>query len=101
LLGSVSPLLPLHPPLLAAAFVLALAGGWRAFRRGDARALALVVVVIGASAANAFATGALSKPHHRYQGRIAWLIPVAAVMTLAPPRRRHEDEAETRAASGG
>ena len=25
-------------------------------------------------AANAFATGALSKPHHRYQARIAWLL---------------------------
>jgi hypothetical protein len=24
--------------------------------------------------ANAFATGALSKPHHRYQARIAWLL---------------------------
>jgi hypothetical protein len=23
---------------------------------------------------NAFATGALSKPHHRYQARIAWLL---------------------------
>lgn len=84
LLDAVSPILPLYPLVLAVAAPLALAGAWRSFRRGDARALALVVLVLGAAAANAFATGALSKPHHRYQARVAWLIPVAAVLTLAP-----------------
>jgi hypothetical protein len=84
LLDAVSPLLPLHPAFLALAFPLAVAGAWRSFRRGDARGFALVVIVLGAAAANAFATGALSKPHHRYQARIAWLIPVAAAIALAP-----------------
>lgn len=32
------------------------------------------LVVLVALAANAFATGALSKPHHRYGARIAWLV---------------------------
>jgi hypothetical protein len=85
LFAAVSPLLPLYPAILALAFPLALAGAWRSFRRGDARAFALVALVLGAAAANAFATGALSKPHHRYQARIAWLVPLAAIMALAPP----------------
>ena len=33
----------------------------------------MLILWIGV-AANAFATGALSKPHHRYQARIAWLL---------------------------
>ena len=32
------------------------------------------LVVLVALGANAFATGALSKPHDRYQARIAWLL---------------------------
>lgn len=85
LLAAVSPVLPFYPAWLAASLVLALAAAWRSFRRGDARAFALVVLVLGAAAANAFATGALSKPHHRYQARIAWLIPVAAFVALPAP----------------
>lgn len=44
--------------------------------------LLLFVGVLG----NAVATGALSKPHHRYQARIAWLLPFGAAL-LALPRR--------------
>ena len=33
-------------------------------------------------AANAFATGALSKPHHRYQARIAWLLVLPPLLLL-------------------
>jgi hypothetical protein len=36
-------------------------------------------------AANAAVTGALSGPHDRYQARIAWLLPLAAI--LAPSGR--------------
>ncbi|MDH4400592.1 MAG: hypothetical protein QE486_02720 [Burkholderiaceae bacterium] len=32
--------------------------------------------------ANAFATGALSKPHHRYQARIAWLLVLPPLLLL-------------------
>jgi hypothetical protein len=80
----VAPLAPLHAALLAGGLVAALAAAVRAFRGGQARALALVLCVLGGAAANAFATGGLSKPHHRYQARVAWLIPVVAVITILP-----------------
>jgi hypothetical protein len=80
----VAPLAPLHAALLAGGLVAALAAAVRALRGGQARALALVLCVLGGAAANAFATGGLSKPHHRYQARIAWLIPVVAVITILP-----------------
>ncbi len=82
--GLVAPLAPLHALLLVGGTVLGLAAALRAFRRGEARALALVLCVLGGAAANAFAAGALSKPHHRYQARIAWLIPVVAVVAVLP-----------------
>ncbi|WP_291296490.1 hypothetical protein [Elioraea sp.] len=82
--GIVSPLAWVHAPVLAGGVLLAFYAGWRSFRRGDIRSLALVLVVLTAAGANAFAAGALSKPHHRYQARIAWLIPVVAVIALLP-----------------
>ena len=36
-------------------------------------------------AANAFATGALSKPHHRYQARIAWLLVLPPLLLWRRP----------------
>jgi hypothetical protein len=36
-------------------------------------------VLVGAGV-NALVTGALSGPHDRYQARIAWLLPLAAVL---------------------
>jgi hypothetical protein len=38
-------------------------------------------------AANAFATGALSKPHHRYQARIAWLLVLPPLLLWRNPLR--------------
>lgn len=48
--------------------------------------LAFLLVLLVAVSGNALATGALSKPHHRYQARIAWLMPFGALL-LALPRR--------------
>jgi hypothetical protein len=36
--------------------------------------ISFILVLWLGVAANAFATGALSKPHHRYQARIAWVL---------------------------
>jgi exosortase/archaeosortase family protein len=36
--------------------------------------------------ANAAATGGLSKPHPRYQARLVWLLPAAALLLLPAPR---------------
>ena len=52
------------------------------------RALAgFAFVVLTGLAANALVTGGLSRPHHRYQARIAWLVvlpPVFALMLARP-----------------
>ncbi|MES2713905.1 MAG: hypothetical protein V4653_20180 [Pseudomonadota bacterium] len=77
-----APFLWPHVPVLALALVFAVVG----FLRGGAEQRALVLVALGAIAANAFATGALSAPHDRYAARIIWLLPLAAMLAL--PRRR-------------
>lgn len=83
---------PLHLPQAAAlllAVPLALFAWWRAARSGDRVRLGLVLAALVGLTANALVTGALSKPHHRYEARIVWLLPFAAVLAL-PPRRREE-----------
>ena len=78
-----APLLwPQVPVLLLGATGLAVLA-WRL--RGPRRAFALFL--FAAVAANALTAGALSKPHHRYQARIAWLLPFGAA-ALALPRLR-------------
>ncbi|UPG72449.1 hypothetical protein MVG78_18505 [Roseomonas gilardii subsp. gilardii] len=85
-----APFLPLQAPvlLLAALAMPLLLWRWR----HDPRRRALALCVLLGLAANAFATGALSKPHQRYGARIAWLLPAAALL-LAQPRRELEREA--------
>jgi hypothetical protein len=69
--------------------LLGLAATLAVLLRGN-RPLALLVLV--ALAANAFATGALSGPHDRYQARLAWLVLLPGLQMLtrsaAPPPRR-------------
>lgn len=48
---------------------------------------AAALLVLLALAGNAVITGAMSKPHHRYQARIAWLLPLLVGVALAAPRR--------------
>lgn len=83
----VAPLLWPHRIVLAAGAALALLAWARAARAGDRRRLGLVLGVLVGVTANAFATGALSKPHLRYEARILWLMPVVPVLALAPRRR--------------
>lgn len=79
------------PFLLPHAVVLLLGalGSLLALRRSlmqrDAARVTLLLCVMLGLAANAFATGALSGPHDRYQARIAWLLPLAAVLCWRPP----------------
>ncbi|MEI6159400.1 MAG: hypothetical protein WCP77_06165 [Roseococcus sp.] len=81
------PFIGLHQPALLLA-ALGLAGGWwRLARSGDPRdgpRLALILCILVGISGNALATGALSKPHHRYQARIAWLLPLAAILAIPP-----------------
>jgi hypothetical protein len=82
------------PVVVALALAATLVLLW--LRRDDPRMVGLVLLLLGAFAANAFATGALSKPHHRYQARIAWALLIPPL--LAWPRRYSAEAGLPRAA---
>ncbi len=63
-----------------------------AWRRGQKSVCALGLMVILGLIANGVATGALSKPHDRYQTRMAWLL-VACPIWMAGSIRRLEPNA--------
>ena len=79
-----APFLPVHLPVLVAALPLALVALWLAWWRGDRVRFGIVAGILVALAANAVATGALSAPVDRYQARIVWLLPLAAMLGLLP-----------------
>jgi hypothetical protein len=79
-----APFLVPHRPVLLASLLLALAALALALWRGDRTRAALVAGLLLAVAVNAFATGALSAPVDRYGARIIWLLPLAALLGLAP-----------------
>lgn len=76
-------------PLYAAALLLslpvALLAWWRMHRAQDTRRLGLLLCLLVGLTGNALATGALSMPHHRYQARIVWLLPLAAMLFWRRP----------------
>ncbi|WP_237214274.1 hypothetical protein [Falsiroseomonas oryziterrae] len=84
--AAAAPFLWPHAPVLLLGAVLALVAWWRAARAHDLRRLGLVVGVLVGVSANAVATGALSKPHLRYEARILWLMPMIAALALLPRR---------------
>ena len=57
--------------------------GWLAWRRRDRDALALVATVGAALIVNGALAGALSDVHDRYQSRLVWLAPLAALLLTA------------------
>lgn len=78
---------PLRAPQGLVLLLAALGAGIglaRALRARWREGYALVLCVLAALAANAFVGGALSKPHYRYQARIIWLLPLAAVLIVRP-----------------
>lgn len=81
----VQPIAWLHPLVLLLATPFLLLAWWRG---RDPVALGLLLCILVGVTANALATGALSGAYDRYQARIAWLLPLAALLfTTAPPRR--------------
>jgi hypothetical protein len=83
--AAAAPFLWPQPALLAAGLLGTLAAvplGWLR-RRPAISALALTVLV--GLAANAFATGALSHPHDRYEARLAWLLLLPPWLIFARP----------------
>jgi hypothetical protein len=84
--GLAAPWLLPHMPLVLLALLVAPWMAWRAAKAGDGPRLALLALVLGAVVVNATVAGALSKPHHRYQARIVWLLPLAVALAVLPRR---------------
>lgn len=80
--AAAAPFLPVQQPALLLGLLGTLALWRRAALAGDRVRLGLALCVLVGVVANAAATGALSGPHHRYQARIAWLLPLVAVLGL-------------------
>ena len=59
----------------------------QAWRSRQWTVLALITMIWMGVLANAFATGGLSKPHYRYQTRIAWLL-VLPPLLLWPYKKK-------------
>ncbi|MBR0654277.1 hypothetical protein GXW79_04195 [Roseomonas arctica] len=83
--AAAAPFFVPHAPVLVLGVLLCLVGLWR---RPDPTLRALLLLVLLGCAANALATGGLSKPHHRYEARILWLVPFAGALVMAGTRRR-------------
>ncbi len=86
LAAALAPVLWPHGPVLVLGALLALVGWRQAVIAGDRTRIGLMVGLFIAISANAFATGALSKPHLRYEARILWLMPVLGALALTPRR---------------
>ncbi len=88
LAGAVAWLVPIHAAVMLLSLSLLGLEAWRAWRARDGVAAAFLGFVLVGVVANAAATGGLSGVFPRYQARIAWLLPVAALLMLMTPRRR-------------
>jgi hypothetical protein len=98
-----APFLLPHVPVLVVAALAAPLLLWRAAKRRDLPRGALLAGALVALLANAAATGGLSKPHHRYEARIAWLLPLAVMLAALPQAgrsTRHRDAVGARQAAG-
>jgi hypothetical protein len=84
--GRAAPWLIPHVPVVLLALLAVPWMAWRAARAKDGPRLALLALALGAVVVNAAAAGALSKPHHRYQARIVWLLPLAIGLAALPRR---------------
>jgi hypothetical protein len=68
----------LNPLIVGTVLLSAVALPWLLWRLRDRTLTAAALLVLLALAGNAAICGATSKPHHRYQARIAWLLPMLA-----------------------
>jgi hypothetical protein len=85
--ATAAPYLWPQAPLLIAGLIGTVAAIPLGWRRGWPALSALALMVLAGLAANAFATGALSHPHDRYEARIAWLLLLPPLLMLAAPRK--------------
>jgi hypothetical protein len=73
--------------ILGTMMLSVLALPWLLWRAHDRKLTAAVLLVLLALLGNAVICGATSKPHHRYQARVAWLLPLMAGVAVAAIRR--------------
>jgi hypothetical protein len=95
-------LAPLNPPIVGTVLLCAIVLPVLLRRARRATLSAAAVLVILALAGNAVITGATSKPHHRYQARVAWLLPLVAgiaALRLAADKRATDRRETTHAAA--
>jgi hypothetical protein len=85
---ALEPMLPVAPWMVLAAVIAAPVALFRAAAKGRGMAARFLLIAIVALGANALATGGLSKPHLRYQARIAWLLPFALAVAVLPSATR-------------
>ena len=84
--------------LAAAVFLMAVVAR---FTRKEFQAAALLV--LAAIFANALITGALSKPHNRYNARLIWVLPLVAgaILISSKSNARENRDEEPEAADRG
>lgn len=87
LISYATPLNTAHLIAVMAGFVLTIYLTISAFRRGHKPLCALGLMVMLGLIANGVATGALSKPHDRYQTRMAWLLVACPFWMVTSTRR--------------
>ncbi|MBL6455217.1 hypothetical protein JMJ55_07775 [Belnapia sp. T6] len=94
-IGMLFPLVRRLGPLHAVAFCAGLSGllAALAWRRLTLPELALAAMLLAGLLGNAVITGALSGPADRYQARLIWIAPFAAMVLLAPRLRTAAAEA--------
>lgn len=78
--GAAAPFLWPHLSVLLAGAVALPLAAWRVWLGGDARLLGFLLCAAVGVLANAAVTGALSGPHGRYGTRVAWLLPLVALL---------------------
>jgi peptidoglycan/LPS O-acetylase OafA/YrhL len=77
-------------------YVAALAGllAALAMRAAKGARVTFVLAVLVGVAVNAIVSGAISGVFDRYQGRVAWLVPLALAVLMAPRREGEERAAQ-------
>ena len=64
------------------------------YRRLDGSVKVMLLIVLSGIIMNALVTGTISRPDHRFQSRVIWLVPAFAIIVelkLAGGMARHDD----------
>lgn len=93
LAGDGTSLNPIHLIALIAGLTLTVYLMIKSWRSNDRNIAYLALMILTCIVLNAMATGALSKPHYRYQTRIVWLLLLVPLMAGSLRYRAQESKA--------